>query len=795
MKYILLVLLTSVQLFALNIFLNSAKENGLPYAILHVIDTEPVDCRTVPMALDKKNYICQFKKILKSPIKEKRLRLVNIDFLEKNNEFYIKINPKAKSRLIPMNEELYKNYEVTSEYSKGKTKHWVILLYDKSPFGKKENNNGINFPITYDKNLMPSIGSVDLNGAPIAYARREDINYYLEIQKEFENNDYYGVVKDVDKALRLYPNSLFKSDLLLYKLKVMDIAIEKNIQPISDNYTNADVASLAKSWIREFTSSENIPQALFILVKDYLRIGSSSDVNYFLDTLVNEHKTSPYTKRAILYYADSLYVKGKKEKAIKLYEDVLYSAKDLDIASLAAIRLASSKISAGKTKEAKGYLMKVLDANKKYLLKDKAATHELAQKLAANGLQGIAATISDLLLENLKKGQNDEKELLLKESGDWYAHVNKINKAYDRYMQYKKRYKDGIYINEVNRALDELFFKIKDTNETKLLKYYNILISKYHNGIRDKAVLQKAKLFLKQKKYQQVLDMKGILKTAVDKNSTVAKEIIDKAATVLLANNLREKKCVKSISLLENFNLELRRTQDKDELFTCLMRTARYKKAEKLTTIELNSKELTKKFKWLENRLHVEAKLQKYNDIINLKKDLFTLSKILKKKISAPSYRYIFDAYLYNKSLDKSLDVLGELEKKWPNDIKNIEPYYKIVNYANNKRDDLLLIKYAKKIISLQEKNKIYLFSPKVEFLYIGALKRLFKTKEASKIAIKLEKMKLNDKDKSRVFYVLGELSLKLKDNKKAKEYFTKCSSIKTKNSWNALCIDSLKLF
>jgi len=56
-------------------------------------------------------------------------------------------------------------------------------------------------------------------------------------------------------------------------------------------------------------------------------------------------------------------------------------------------------------------------------------------------------------------------------------------------------------------------------------------------------------------------------------------------------------------------------------------------------------------------------------------------------------------------------------------------------------------------------------------------------------------KINLSYRDKSRALYELGELSYKLKEIKKAKEYFIKCSKIKTDNSWKKLCEDSLTLF
>ncbi|SFV59620.1 Paralysed flagella protein PflA [hydrothermal vent metagenome] len=795
MKKLLLLFTISIHIFALDIYLNSAKENNLSYAVLHIIDNEPIKCRTISQALDKKSYICSFEKIIKNRLTAKKLDFVNIDFLEKNNKFYVNIEPKYNSKLLRVDEKLYDKKEVNGDRAVKKSKHWMVLLYKKLPFGKNLSKEGINFPITFDKYLKPYIGSVDLNGAPISYVKSRDINYYVDIEKEFQDKDYDVVIKDVDRALKQYPNSIFKSDLLLYKLKTIDICIEKNISPISDEYTNNDLLKLGKMWIREFSSNEGIPQVLLILVKGYLRVQSSSDVNYFLDILISEHKDSIYTKKAILYFADSLYSKNDKNRAMKLYEDVLYSANDLDIASLAAIKLVNSKINTGKTQEAKRYLVKVLNANKKFLLKDTEATSRLAVKLAANGLERIAANLNDLLLENLKKGEQDQRELLLKQAGDWYAKAGKVKKAYARYKEYKKDYKEGLYINEVNKAIDRLFFKIDENNETKLINYYDVLISKYNNDIKDKAIIEKAKLLMKQKKYKKIIKMKKLLTSFGDTNSSKNNNYIKEASIKLIDNYVQKKNCQKAINLYENNGIDFNDIDNKRYLFECFIITSRYKKAYNLAKAQSQSKNLNKKFLWLENMIISQNKLQNFDGVIKLKDDLFNLSAVVKKQISAPVYRAIINSLMFKKLYNQSLSILYKLEKLYPKDIKNLELYYRVINYANSKRDDLLLIKYAKKILKLQKGYKVNFYTPKVNFMYIDALKRLSRLQEAKKLAEELKNLKLEEKYNSRILYILGELNLKLKNDKKAKEYFMECSKEKSKDSWTSLCEESLKIF
>ncbi|WP_331775158.1 tetratricopeptide repeat protein [Sulfurospirillum sp. 1612] len=794
MKVLLLLLISSIQIFALNIFLNSAKEKQSSYAVLHIIDHEPIDCKTVPLPLDKKEYLCEFNKTIDSPIESKKLKLVDIDFLNKNDRFFLKIIPKVASRISVIKAPLYSMKNVHQAQNHKGAKHWVIVLYNKPPFGQKDHAEGINFPITYEQYQMPYIGPVDLNGAPISYAAGDDINAYLTIQKEYENKDYISTIRDVESALKKYPSTIFKSDLWRYKLNALDHILENESDERSNHYSDADLAKEAKAWIREFSSSENIPEVLYLLVKDYLRIGSGADVEYFLDILMNEHPENPYTKKAILAFADSLYQKGKKEKAIQLYKDVLYSTKDLDIASEAAIHLTNSNIDMGNLQEAKDYLAKVLDANKNYLLQDTLVTQKLAEKLAANRLAGMAAKLSDMLLENLGKDPNAQRELLLKESGDWHAKHGDIKEAYARYEAYKKRYPYGDYIDHVNRALDELFFETDENNETKLLNYYNVLIGKYNNFIKDKAIIEKAKLLIKNGQYAEVLKMKDLLMSIKNEDKNSSKALLYQAGYALVDQDLKNHACERAILVLETHKLELHHIQDKAKLFTCLMRTSRYQKANQLAQSMATAGDLNHKFGWLERLINVKAKLLAYQGIPSLEKDLMALSKILKKSPSETTYRSLFRTYYSLKQYNKALNILDSITKKWPNNIKNTELYYQMALYASRKQDDLLLIKYARDIMALQDKYQILLHSPNIEFLLIDALKRIGKPKEALAVAERLKTQKLDDNDKARSLYELGELSVKLKDDSGAKSYFETCSKIKGASAWKSLCIENMSL-
>lgn len=124
------------------------------------------------------------------------------------------------------------------------------------------------------------------------------------------------------------------------------------------------------------------------------------------------------------------------------------------------------------------------------------------------------------------------------------------------------------------------------------------------------------------------------------------------------------------------------------------------------------------------------------------------------------------------------------LEERYPKEFTLIDVINEIVRVAAESKNDLLLVSYAQKILNLQKQFKSTPLSPMIEFNYAEALKRLGKEREALDIILAISQETLSAKDKIRVFYNAGELSMKLKDDEKAKEYFKRCVDTNESSSW-----------
>ncbi len=796
MKALITLFLLSAQLFALSIVLNSGKESKSPYAILHVMDNEPFSCEAINNGLEKERYLCKTKKPFTKLTEPKKMKFAELSFYEKEDFFYIAIEPKIASKLIPVEDTLHETKEVLKNPKLPTYRHWTVLLEETPLYKEKKVHERLDFPVVFEKNQRPYVGALDLNGNPISYAQSKDIELYLDIKRAYERGDYLSVVKDSHKVLGAYPLSIFRSEIELYAIRAMDKTLSaKGEEKENAPFTEETVVTLAKHWSKEFTSDENLPEVLMIMVKSYLAMGAKSDMNYFMDILVSEHPESPFTKRAILLFADSLFNKKEKDKAMKLYLDVLYSVKDLDIASEAAIRLSDHQMDAGKMQEAKEYLLKVLNVNINYLLKNKEASAALARRLYEHKLYDLASRVQDLLVENTPKS-DETKELLLKQSGDWHAKAGEVEKAYARYQEYLSEYKHGAYVEDVKERLDELFFKRKENNETLLTSHYDTLIERYsNNAIGEKALVEKAKLLLKQGNYEALLALEEPLLKQTSVQDIKPEELIYEGAKAWAIQGLQSAQCQNVVRLIETYKLHITESAHEEKLFTCFMQLSRFDRAKEITELHVKDAKLESRFVWSQRHANVAFKLAQYQEVDALKDDLQTLSKSVRKPLSLETLRTLFLTAIQLQKFEDALARLKSIEELYPNTFNTIDLHHAMLKIASERKDDLLLISHAQKMITLQKNFKSNVYSPNLEFTYIEALKRMGRDKEAYEVLGTLEKEPLAPKERIRLLYNAGELSLKLKDEAKAKAYFTQCVDVNETSSWKSICEENLKLF
>ena len=185
---------------------------------------------------------------------------------------------------------------------------------------------------------------------------------YLEQQKGLYAKRYDDVIEISTEAAKRYPNSVFMSEFRLYLARSLYMADEeqkKNAElGVSQIDYNTRLLAEAKAWVRSYASDKAYPEMLFMLMQAYINNDNKNEADYTLSLLMTEHEKSPWMKKALLSYADSMFASDRIIDSIRLYEDVYYMTDELDIASLAATRLAIAHLRQNENEKAKNYYSK-----------------------------------------------------------------------------------------------------------------------------------------------------------------------------------------------------------------------------------------------------------------------------------------------------------------------------------------------------------------------------------------------------------------------------------------------------
>ncbi len=778
MRNLIYLILFTINCYSASLTLNIAKDDNIDFSILHIKDDKKFLCE-IKMREDFKDIVvCTFMQNINPPISRS-----DRDFKIDSNKNILNIIPTNKMMLQSLQDDFIVTNIIKSDV-KSMHKHWIVVGYkDEMKLFKTNDKNGINFDIVFQNKELPHVGSLDLDAQPIT--QKNDAVSMSRIRKAYEEKRYSRVLKLADDMSE-DKKSTFSKEAKLYKLRALDaLAWENGEQEDIDTDELLDVAT---SWISENPSSIHLSEVLMYIAKTYYKLGYVNKGDEYSNILKEEFYDSRYTKLAQLYKADRIYKNRKRRvEAINIYKDVLYNTKDLMIASAAASKISEKYLDANKIDLAYKFYKKVVDANEKYLLENRTKSYEFAKRFAKEGKFDLAIEIIAILLSD--KDENFQTDEMQKDLAYWYELRGDKETSYWLYREYLNSYKSGRYVEFVKNRIDKILLDIDEQNSSKKMKNINNILSKYPNEpIYKKALIEKAKILINEKKYDQLFAIEGELK------KIGAQKYLQYGADKKIVQDLNSDNCKDAIYLREEYNAT---TPQKLEvkLFECLMRFNKYNEALNLTQKYQNEKDLKIKLDWMYKSAKAHSKLDHNKRVILLGEDIEKLSKVVKTRKYDDIVYLKAEAYYNLQEYDEMmLKEVKQAQKLFPFDIRNIDLFMKVVRYAKKRKIDLLIVDYAQKIIELQKRHKIEDYSPNIELDYINALKRLKQYEKALKEDLKLLFVKLTDLQKANVLYIAGELSLKTDKPKEAKEFFMKCGEIVEDSLWQRLCAQSLEL-
>ena len=739
-----------IPLFALEIVVNTLNE----YSVLNITADNPFVCKQK----EKNIYICKFDKLPSTPVFSTNSVAFKLTPFFDKSSFYLKIEAKNKSIIRAFKKNLFEGYNKRLK-SLNIAKKWVIISYkNKLPLIYQKPINGLKFPL--EINIKPFVGAIDENGNPINYdTQTADVIEYFSILRQYKKNNLD--IDRIDKFLANYPKSLFASDVLYLKIKLLD------------KQSNSDqVIKEANKWIKKYAFNEHLPEIILILAKNYANNADMESATYMYERLFTEYEGTKYAYKGMIYLADELYSAGDNKRAFKLYKKAFANTKDLEVASLAASRLGQRYLAERKVKEAVKYYKKLYEANKKYLLNDINQAYQLINDLANNKEYQLAIEIGNDLLNKIDT-RNDLYEPLMYRLAKWNYKINNFKKSIKLINKYLSELPYGDFAEEMKNIKNKILFQIPDNNSTLMLQRYDEIIKKYkNNDLAKKALKSKIELLYKLKKYNQILNL-----DVTDINKT----IIVNSAKFSVIKDLNTSNCNQAIKIYKKFNVKLDKKYD-EPLFECAYKIRDFNLASQIPNkyLVLDNNKIV--LKWLINKAKVFEAQNDYKDLALIIDDICNLKK-------TDCYKFRYKQFFAYYNLNQPKKFLSIAAKFLNNDnVKNIDIFSKIVLYAQKTDNILMTYTYSKKILELEKKYNTFIQSPEIDFIFTESAKKLNKKGEAIQALKNILKLNIDEDNKAKAYYMLSSMTGK-------KIYLQKCIKLKKSKTWMPLCKQSLEIF
>ncbi|MGZ5208376.1 MAG: tetratricopeptide repeat protein [Sulfuricurvum sp.] len=774
-----LLLFIWLPLFALDLSIQSGREESSGYSILHLRESKPFKCTSVQNDFDEIVRIeCQVSNNHPLP------PIINPYFSLQHTPSSLIITPKKKIALFPIGFDLRHDAQVYSSDEKP-IDHWMIIGYTKKlPMLQQTsaNPNGINLPIKIAKESYPFVGGIDLKGNPIKMRGTQDVNEYMALKKAYNAKDYEKALFLAGDTLKKHPNTIFNNELILYQIRALHHLGEYE-----------QILALSKQFIRQYSSDPAVAEVLAYTANAYSQSGQNSDSDYFYDRLFTEHAEDPFAAQGMFYKAQHLELVGSPKKAAQYYREALSRTKDVDLASACAFELARMEIGAGNLKKSKEYLEKIARVNPRYFGEVRDSSLELIEILKGQKDPLTAAKITKSLISSVPD-KSQEHQVYLKKLGLLYAQGGEKQKALEAFNTYLKLFPYGESITEVRRAKDELFFEKEEPKGEKGVKKYDELIERYGNdSIAHKALYKKAQLLFKEKKYEAILKIENDLYQLDTTAYPEVNTIISQSAAEITTQKLKEQKCSEALSMQKMYKIKLMPQWD-GLTFECALKMGNFPIAKMMTAKHLKAKNIAERQLWLSRVVKTHFALGEYKEATRGGKELMTLLEVQKNPLLNNMYRVMFDTAQRSSDAEGMIRAIKRCESAFGVDFKDIERYTQMVSLGLKRKDEVLIQSYAQKVITLQERTKTSTQSPFIEFTLAQSLMNRDKNKEALNILKSLDDNKLSSEKKSRQQYLIGSLAMKIGRNGEAKTAFNASIKADKNSAWGKLAKDALGL-
>lgn len=779
---------------ALDISVDYGLEKGMPFSVLTISHDHAFTCvRDTDSYGNLTGFTCEIMGFLGDSFTASSTKFFKFNYKVVGRHFFFYVYPKHKARIFPVYGDLTSGHEIVSlaplmpngvEYPvdkegtiKGRrSKVWQIVGYTTQiPFlSRKQGRPSINFPVRIEGIDTPSIPILDIARDGLDYTKGDDFTYFNSIKVSYQKGLYQVVIKQAKQALKKYKDSIFAKDFMLYEIR----ALSKLSRDHQD-----DTISAAKKYIYTYPTSQDVPEVLYLLGNASLKVNNKTQAKTYYERAMSEYSNNKYALLSMVAMATNFSTKNNYRAAV-LFRDALKDAKDANTASEILVAWALHERSTNKQTTI-DLLDRVLKKNPGYFLIDKAKSFNTAISLAGAGLYNMAAEITYYIIQH-SFPQEPNVDKMTELTGEWFEMANNLDLAHAMNRRYIANYPKNPQLKDVVTRDNKLLFGLNRTDSEKL-KIYDYLIENYKGSENaQKALNLKAKIFYKEKKYEEVLKLAPKLS---DK-----KLVMDTHLSMFL-DALKANKCQVAIRIyidVKDFPLP----KDKeDETFNCLYKLGFHKQAIEISKGKAQAaKNPATKLKWL----YLDAKNYYALGYMKLARlsahDAFILASTLKKSEYYDIGLTLFDLDSQLGDIKSAKATANTLEKLYAGRWELASVYDRLLKFALKAKNYTSVSIYAKKILDLEARYKHADYSPTVDFYLVDALNRLGKVPKALEAVQETLKRPLSQEQRQKALYLQGNLYNLSGMPTKAKASFSSCMAVGTKSPWLNLCSEAAGL-